>query len=424
MDLIGGIVEKNPAPPNESDFETFNKSTSNLKVNRKPSKWKQRLEKKNIKSISFDAESKHQKEIEELDSAKELSEKEKIHLENLKYFASMSPDDFAREQEELFSSLDPKILQALMKKQQRGDEYLKSKDSNNEAKAEQNQQKVKNKKTESIRTKGKELKIPEEQMPSKDSKVEDNERLQDEKIPSSEQLLQFDKQTKEEIFSSIHFPTNPKPSKEEDYKLDINDPGFLDQLHEKYFPDLPKDAEKLKWAQPIVEKKDPLIVTEIDNLRFDFSGDIVNPDPPRKIPANSGLYHHESNPELPGYTLKELSRLAMSAFNSQRCIAIRTLGRVLYKLGMHRFNIVIDDLQDTNHTQNSTNPEIRKEFEYLLWNQLDQLQVVPILINSADEKLTRNLSVRTYAIEALWLWKQCGGDRAMEKEDLSDYIAH
>ena len=202
--------------------------------------------------------------------------------------------------------------------------------------------------------------------------------------------------------------------------MDINDPDFQDKLHEKYFPDLPKDTDKLKWMEPLPELgTGDLVFDNVAELRFDFKGDLIVPTGNNNISTTEGLHHHSENPSLAGYTLRELAHLSRSTVPGQRCIAIRTLGRILHKLGKGKYNIIPEFESDEDGEEVPINDEALRsaasEFDQMFWGLIDELRVIDTLEESADEKFTPNLSVRNYAIEALWLWKQGGGNKRHAK---------
>ncbi|OWB81344.1 hypothetical protein B5S32_g5770 [[Candida] boidinii] len=210
-------------------------------------------------------------------------------------------------------------------------------------------------------------------------------------------------------------------------KLDINDPRFNEKLKDLYFPDLKLNIKNLEWMKPINSNPDSInkdmIFNSLNDLRFDFNGNLITPELINKINTKEGLHHHSSNPEIPGYTLSELSRLSRSTFPSQRCIAIRTLGRILYKLGSSDYEIIVvdDDDDDETETEKENNNENNENnensnFEKKLWEIINDLKIIDILTDASDEKLTKNLSVRNYAIDALWLWKQSNGEKFIEKK--------
>lgn len=152
----------------------------------------------------------------------------------------------------------------------------------------------------------------------------------------------------------------------------------------------------------------------IGDLRFDFKGDLVELENDTDTPTYMGLHHHSENPNLAGYTLSELAHLARSVVPGQRCVAIQTLGRVLHKLGQHKYSVMPIDTEDPESKEfNEGIREISENFEKMIWDLIEQLRLLETLNEAADESKTRNLSVRNYAIEALWLWKQ--GEKRAEK---------
>lgn len=215
----------------------------------------------------------------------------------------------------------------------------------------------------------------------------------------------------EDGVSRVHFP-KPKLTADE---LDLNDPNFFEKLHEKYYPDLPIETHKLHWMTDPVPKKTPSMYESLLDLRFDFQGDIielteekVNKD----VPTYLGLHHHGDDPHLPGYTLPELAHLCRSVIPGQRCISIRTLGRILHKLGLHKYSVFPDKEDTTEYSEYTKQTSIAtKTLENALWDLIEQLRIIESITEASDEKKTNNLSVRNYAIEALWLWKQGGGKR-------------
>ncbi|ODV63277.1 Rba50p ASCRUDRAFT_19520, partial [Ascoidea rubescens DSM 1968] len=193
--------------------------------------------------------------------------------------------------------------------------------------------------------------------------------------------------------------------------LDLNDPDFLPKLHDKYFPDLPKEIDKLKWMEPIPvsddQKNKSFVYDNVDQLRFDFKGNLINPNNLTPLQQNfqNGLYNHADSPNIPGYSLSELSRLSRSNFQPQRCIAIQTLGRILYKLSSKKYDNI---LQIEDHI--SSDESELDEFYNQAWKTVHKLRIIDSLSEASDENLTRNLSVRNYALDALWLWKQGESD--------------
>jgi hypothetical protein len=129
---------------------------------------------------------------------------------------------------------------------------------------------------------------------------------------------------------AVHFPKPPMPT------LDPNSPAFLDDLHATFFPNLAHDPSKLDWMRPRSAAASSSSRITPDTARFDFNGALLPPD--AAVPDTQGLHHHGDAPDAPGYTLAELARLARSALPAQRCVALQTLGRVLYRLGRGDFS--------------------------------------------------------------------------------------
>ena len=55
--------------------------------------------------------------------------------------------------------------------------------------------------------------------------------------------------------------------------------------------------------------------------------------------------------------------------------------------------------------------EATKHIYTMFWDLVKDAKVIELLELGSDEKFTKNLSIRNYSIEALWLWKQGGGNK-------------
>lgn len=211
---------------------------------------------------------------------------------------------------------------------------------------------------------------------------------------------------------AVHFPKAPTFAADDEDPMSIDDEDFMERLHEKYFPDLPKEPSKLAWMTDarhrVVEERGPdgemtaKIIQDTSDaplpktmlpseIRFDFKGNMITPKTSRNIPMNLGLHHHGENPEMAGYTIPELAQLARSSVPGQRCIAIRTLGRILYRLG----NPAVME------------KEYGKTIGMGLRGLIDQGRVIESITEATQAK---QMNVAAYATEALWLWKQGGSD--------------
>ena len=179
--------------------------------------------------------------------------------------------------------------------------------------------------------------------------------------------------------SSIHFP------RAQQVTLDPTSDTFLDELKDKYFPDLEVDRSALSWMQSPTEAEDRAVYhpssEAIDpaELRFDFKGELVAPKTSRQLDSRIGLHHHADAPLAAGYTLPELAHLSRSSMPAQACIAIQTVGRVLHRAR-------VDDYGD--------------KISRALRTLADKTKVEETLLERTND---RHLGVRSLATEALWL---------------------
>ena len=319
-------------------------------------------------------------------------ERRRIDKENRQKLESMSTEEIEEEKRELLATLDPSLVARLLKRanldEGRGDtgiEPLPSEMGEN-TKAEDSKQNVE----------GVPVPTPTGKpvMPSKSVKFEDDAE------PAEPIDLQPVSNTS--AFStadipqpSIHFPAAPEAP-----ELDPSDPSFLENLHSKYFPNLPADPSKLAWMAPIpthgsvADQQSPYYPAHealpASALRFDFRGGILPPRISRAMPSTKGLHHHGEAPEAAGYTVPELARLARSAFPAQRCIAFQTLGRLLYRLGRGEWG--------------DEDGEITKG----LWRCVEEGKIIQTLEEAAGAEGGHQGS-KIYAVEAVWLWQKGGG---------------
>lgn len=193
---------------------------------------------------------------------------------------------------------------------------------------------------------------------------------------------------------STHFPAPKDPD------LDPADPDFLENLHKKYFPNLPADPSKLAWMAPLptegsaADKESPYSPHQASlatsALRFDFTGRLLPPRLSREIPVSKGLHHHGQAPEAAGYTVEELCILARSAVPAQRCIAFQTLGRVLFRLGKGEWGASIED-----------------PIAMGIWGAVKEGRALDSLAEEAGRE-GGHRSSQAFAIEALWLFEKGG----------------
>lgn len=467
MDLVGEIIEKEvaepvaPVVPQAFDLKKIQEAKKN-----RESAFKNRLKnrEKGIKRSISKSSSKQ----EDVEDVVQLSEAEKIHKENIEKLQSMTPEQIEQERKELMDQLDPKLIQSLMKRaEKREAETHSHKDDHVHEHAEGYGGWIGGMKTnDGIKELSHmdkddinkalgiaDLEIEENAKHSHDKQVrfadvatvkyedlpedveldesgwEDVEDIND-MIPS-EEVAHKDYQLVNEEVDDVHFTKAASKTPEFGADLDINDPDFYDKLHEKYYPDLPKETSKLAWMREPLPKQTDTTYESISDMRFDFQGNLIELKTDEKseneTPTYLGLHHHSENPHLPGYTLGELVHLSRSVVAGQRCISIQMLGRILHKLGLHKYNIMPIEENDNEEDQafNENIKQVKLNFENMMWDLIDELRIIESIREASDEKMTKNLSVRNYAIEALWLWKQGGGrpqDTKSEIEEMSNII--
>lgn len=281
-----------------------------------------------------------------------LSDEEQIHLENIKKLAGMSQQEIASEREQIMNSFDPNILAALLRRA----ELKEDEGSNNKPREESKNEKVSN--------------------------IQPTKGLTNEKVsntqPTKVNIEKVASEEKNESPNDTHF-LKPKT-----FTAD-NEESFLEEMHQKYFPDLQVEESKLAWMKPVSEEEDKEYHPLNDSLapselRFDFNGTLVTPRMSRDIPTTAGLHHHGDAPSAAGYTVLELAHLARSSNMSQRCLAIRTLGRVIYRVRNGKFGA---------------------EISAALSGLLEQSRVKETLLESEKSRVVAEVA---YAQEALWIW--------------------
>jgi hypothetical protein len=316
----------------------------------------------------------------------EAQEKAKISEENSRRIAAMSDEDIEEARAELMANLNPALIEKLLKRANIDD-----------VNPEQSR-------------------LPEHQTPRgprgdhgypEATESQDKHDTRDEiPIGSEESERHLDSDLDHEIASgpSAHFPVPPRPVSSF-VPLDPNSPAFLSELKTHYFPDTPHDPSSLSWLQdPTTEEEEesPYNPTR-DNysttqLRFSFKGTIIPPAESLQIPVEKGLHHHGLAPSSAGYTIPELAILSRSTLPNQRCIAYQVMGRILFRLGRGDFGPRGSELQEG------------------LWSVVEKERVVEVIMSEANRN-GGHVSAKTYATEALWLWRKGGGgDRGLLKE--------
>ena len=317
------------------------------------------------------------------------SERLRIDQENKQRLDSMSNEEIEEERQELLTALDPSLVERLLKRanldEGRGDTGIEPPPEKVQGVSEENT--AEEPTVSAPRPAGRPVAV-------KSVKFEDDtepaERIDLQPVSKTPVISASDLPQ-----STIHFPSPPSAP-----DLDPADPSFLENLHSKYFPDLPADPSKLAWMAPIpthgstADQESPYYPAHealpASALRFDFRGGILPPRISRAMPSTKGLHHHGEAPEAAGYTVPELARLARSAFPAQRCIAFQTLGRLLYRLGRGEWG--------------DEDGEITKG----LWRCVEEGKIIQTLEEAASAEGGHQGS-KVYAIEAAFLYHKGGG---------------
>lgn len=436
MKLVGDIIEKD-VTSSSIEIEISSQTTGFPKLYEpeKFSSWRTRLQAKK-KALQKSKELDNENNLNT--NYDQMSEAERIHWENIKLLNSMSFDQILKEKSELLDSLNPNVLQSLIN---RVDKKLnKEKDIKDDSLLSPFFTEIEGGFGNWIGGTKEFPNFPRLDDAAVDralgikTKKEKNVKFQDESdnvfnctrgikdeddiaIQEYQFVQKMDHMSNEELLKDVHFLKIKKSNNilEEFEALDIYDANFNEKLHEKYFPDLPKEIEKTEWFSPISSNENREILDDVSECRFDFKGNLVPLT--REIKNTfSGLHHHSDKPELAGYTISELEYLSRSTFSPQRCIAIQTLGRILYKLGKQNYYQITPEVDLKTYKEEGGTEGVTNRVYAMFWDLLKSTRVIESLKNSADETKTKSLNVRNYAIDALWLWKQGGGDfRTREK---------
>lgn len=339
----------------------------------------------------------------------EGEEKWQIDEENRKTIAQMSPAEIEQERQELFSGLSPALLEKLLKRSNIDDEPSRS------LKVERKPEAIKERPPKVERKVSFNLpeSTPEEQRQRPTAKchsLSDSPKIPSEntKLPSLSDL-ELPPQTLPDPSSindndggSVHFPVAPAPD------LDPNSDSFLDDLHEKYFPNLAHDPSKLSWMSKATQDEDAAYAPSQQDLvpadlRFDFKGALIPPSLSNTLPTDLGLHHHGLAPSAAGYTIPELALLARSTYPAQRCIAFQTLGRILYRLGIGEFG-------DEGNLGVQGGVGEKAILARGLWNAMEEGKVVDLMTEESKKERGHRSSI-AMAQEAVWNWRRGGGRR-------------
>lgn len=401
--FVGDILERESAPANAPVAPSLKRNVNGFPAHKKRtprvSAFKQQRAAKEQQAATA-AKSTSQDAPKTRNVGFDLSnEKKSIDEENNKRLADMSAAEIEEERRELMSSLSPALIQKLMARSNI-EEGSNERDLFPVDPAPPSTTNGTESKTKTPRTKKVSF------APS-----EDKDEVAPQQPPSTTTQ------------DSIHFPTPRQPP-----DLDPNDPSFLKNLHEKYFPNLAYDPSALSWMAPIdpTDTSSPYHPSQTalnaTELRFDFKGTLLAPSIARSIPSDRGLHHHADAPEAAGYTIPELAVLSRSAVPAQRCMAYQTLGRILYRLGQGEYGVekgrqdidrpvqVAKDpgVEDSEDIEEDDEADVGSAMATGLWSCIEEGRVVETMTEEAN-RTKGHLTARTFAQEALWNWRRGGG---------------
>ncbi|XP_067950212.1 RNA polymerase II-associated protein 1-like [Watersipora subatra] len=136
-----------------------------------------------------------------------------------------------------------------------------------------------------------------------------------------------DSQPEDVEMESVEHTINSQTSKDTVTPLKSEDLPFKPDNNWLHMQEV--EHNKLQWLKPLDEKKGAADKKNKLSARFDFNGDLINPDV--DIDTRSGLHHHGEEPGSAGYTLEELYILVRSLNLSQKTFALSIISSILQK---------------------------------------------------------------------------------------------
>ncbi|CAI8498689.1 unnamed protein product [Hanseniaspora opuntiae] len=432
MDMMGDIVEKDPlenfadiqitendVSPGFDEAAVNNTGFPALSDKKTLQSWRVRFQEKKVNNKKVARREKKPEEPKPFNN-EDMTEAERIHLENINLMMGMSTDQIEKERQEIMNNMNPKVLEKLIKRFSNA----QSKDNDDSSlpiftDIDTNKYwvggtnkisdlpKLDDSKVNQILNISEDKKVRFEE-PEPQEEVELNYpeiENEDDYVTDDYQFLQKMKDTdSKELLKDVHFVT--KKQIEEYEPLSIDDPEFEKKLKDKYFPELSTEVDKMKWMEPLEDDSNITnnkVIDTVADLRFDFKGNLCAPQAEVES-TKDGLHHHAENPDLKGYTLEELQNYAMSTYPGQKCIALQTLGRIMYKVKAERYYQLIPEIdQEQFDKLDGDITPIIEQIYGMLWAWINHLKIVEIIESNLSNK---NLSIKNYATEAMWMLKQ------------------
>ncbi|KAM0710474.1 hypothetical protein Q7P35_002837 [Cladosporium inversicolor] len=420
--FVGDVLERKSAAPTPPSAPTLKSKTGFPEHKKRPlqSRFKQRKQQaeptvlSDGTAVSAGAQQPRQNATQDDDSSpKNWQDQEKIQIDkqNRDVLAGMSEAEIAEARAELMGSLDADLIQKLLARSNidSGSNEVDSLQPPPEPIEGGILHREKS-------TKQKCVAFADDQSPPapKQPTVQDEDQEAPIEVdyepdfPDADKPSALEEAAEENTHDTIHFPTPSQPP-----SLDPNSATFLTDLHEKYFPSLPSDPDKLEWMRS--RKADKAAYSPASSslnpneIRFSFDGELLAPKTSASIPVSEGLHHHGNAPEAAGYTIPELAILSRSTYPAQRCVAFQTLGRILYRLGKGEFGDAGEE--------GANKPDAEERLGELargLWREVEKEHVIAQLVAESEGNGVdggRHMSAKAYATEAVWLWRKGGGRR-------------
>ncbi|EFX03416.1 transcription factor [Grosmannia clavigera kw1407] len=424
------VQEREAGAPQPPSFPTAQTSASGFPQPKKRSRFSSKLKQQRETAAAPAAQATTTNQSSFVNTS---DDRVRIDRENRERLRDMGASEIAEAREELLSNLDPALLQILLRRANldEGNESLPTEHDQTPKPAPvspippirigpvSQTPHQKNAALEETRTLPKKsVSFAEPESKDRDVSTKDNDAILEdahsqadlfpistpEAAIASTGAAEHDHHVHSDSSTSMHFPHKPSVP-----DLDPADPNFLENLHSKYFPNLPADPARLAWMAPIptadsvADRESPYYpgqaTVAVAQLRFDFRGQLIPPRVSRDIPVSKGLHHHGEAPEAAGYTVGELARLARSAVPAQRCVAFQTLGRILFRLGRGEWGESAADIDK----------DPRSAVAQGIWRSVKEGRVMDTLREAAGVEEGRgHQGSRAYAIEAVWLFEKGG----------------
>lgn len=159
----------------------------------------------------------------------------------------------------------------------------------------------------------------------------------------SDVIKESEQKEREEIEKSTEKLTNEKSKVEDVVSEKLAIP--IEEVQTKKYANMSViEKEKLSWLGDIPKKgdvKDSKGSIEF-SARFNFEGDLIDPEKAEEIDVHEGLHHHGDEADRPGYTVNELFMYLQSSFPSQKQIALKVFEKIISKAHLGVYDAVFN----------------------------------------------------------------------------------